>query len=162
MSVSDPVGSDRNTVPATSGGGRPDFVSELAATINRRKNTRAAQDAIDSKSNISNGSSDSGCGTMPPSTISAPVKKWEPVKTNGHVESPKTHRKIPSGSSISSQEDRPLTNGLNKISTTSKESAVIPEFLERFRDELLGEVRQEINKAKQEIIDAIKQELARR
>lgn len=40
--------------------------------------------------------------------------------------------------------------------------AITPEFLERFKADLMVEVRLEINKAKQDIIEAFRAELARR
>ncbi|VDM57485.1 unnamed protein product [Angiostrongylus costaricensis] len=146
-------------VPGSSHG---DLLSELAATFNKKKITQAKADAVDSKSNASNGSSDSGCGTIPPvNGFAAPnggnaPRKWEPVKTNGNSESPKTHKKVPSGSSISSQEDV-KSNGVSVVGNT-----VTAEFLERFKADLMVEVRLEINKAKQDIIEAFRAELARR
>uniref|UniRef100_A0A0K0CZK1 Uncharacterized protein n=1 Tax=Angiostrongylus cantonensis TaxID=6313 RepID=A0A0K0CZK1_ANGCA len=116
-------------VPGSSHG---DLLSELAATFNRKKITQAKADAADSKSNASNGSSDSGCGTIPPvNGFAAPnggnaPRKWEPVKTNGSTESPKTHKKVPSGSSISSQEDV-KSNGISVVG-----NAITAEFLERY------------------------------
>ncbi|PAV67894.1 hypothetical protein WR25_24141 isoform B [Diploscapter pachys] len=150
------------------------FISELAATINKRKQTQAKADAVDSKSNISNGSSDSGCAIPPVNGVvnglsngGNGVKKWNepnanPINKQSAVQStangtgtdsPKTHRKIPSGSSISSQ-DEGKTNGNNHLLTN--------EILERFKAELMVEFRQEINKAKQEILELIRQELGRR
>ncbi|PAV60502.1 hypothetical protein WR25_25516 [Diploscapter pachys] len=150
------------------------FISELAATINKRKQTQAKADAVDSKSNISNGSSDSGCAIPPVNGVVNGlsngvngVKKWNepsanPINKQSAVQStangtgtdsPKTHRKIPSGSSISSQ-DEGKANGNNHLLTN--------EILERFKAELMVEFRQEINKAKQEILELIRQELGRR
>lgn len=159
VSIADPSSVSSSSVAGSSHG---DLLSELAATFNRKKITQAKADAADSKSNASNGSSDSGCGTIPPvNGFAAPnagntTRKWEPVKTNGHTESPKTHRKVPSGSSISSQEEV-KANG-----TVVNGPAITPEFLERFKADLMVEVRLEINKAKQDIIEAFRAELARR
>ncbi|CAJ0591635.1 unnamed protein product [Cylicocyclus nassatus] len=149
---------------SVAGSSHGDLLSELAATFNRKKISQAKADAVDSKSNASNGSSDSGCGTIPPvngfaapASVGNVTRKWEPVKTNGNTESPKTHRKIPSGSSISSQEDTVKTNGIAASGTP-----ITQEYLERFKAELMVEVRLEINKAKQDIIEAFRAELARR
>lgn len=161
---------NNSSAPApTNGGSHGDMLSELAATINKRKMTQAKADAADSKSNTSNGSSDSRDSGIAPPTTANGAKKWEPVKTNGHsantstiVGSPKTHRKVPSGSSISSQEDcSPKTNGISNGSSSGT-TVVTPEFLERFKADLMVEVRLEINKAKQEIIDVLRAELSRR
>ncbi|WKY09188.1 hypothetical protein Q1695_001949 [Nippostrongylus brasiliensis] len=158
VSISDPSASGLSVGGSSHG----DLLSELAATFNRKKITQAKADAADSKSNASNGSSDSGCGTIPPvNGFAAPAagitaRKWEPVKTNGSTESPKTHRKAPSGSSISSQEE--VKSGGAVLTGT----AITQEFLERFKADLMVEVRLEINKAKQDIIDAFRAELARR
>ncbi|EYB86100.1 hypothetical protein Y032_0286g1419 [Ancylostoma ceylanicum] len=149
---------------SVAGSSHGDLLSELAATFNRKKISQAKADAVDSKSNASNGSSDSGCGTIPPvngfaapSNAGTATRKWEPVKTNGNTDSPKTHRKVPSGSSISSQEDPVKANGL-----APSNAVITPEYLERFKAELMVEVRLEINKAKQDIIEAFRTELARR
>ncbi|KAK5970067.1 WH1 domain-containing protein [Trichostrongylus colubriformis] len=161
VSIADPssVSAPSSGIAGSSHG---DLLSELAATFNKKKITQAKADAADSKSNVSNGSSDSGCGTIPPvngfaATNTGNVsRKWEPVKANGNTESPKTHRKVPSGSSISSQEEV-------KANGTSLAGSVITlEVLERFKADLMVEVRLEINKAKQDIIEAFRTELARR
>uniref|UniRef100_A0A6F7PRG4 WH1 domain-containing protein n=1 Tax=Haemonchus contortus TaxID=6289 RepID=A0A6F7PRG4_HAECO len=159
VSIADPSSVSGSNVAGSSHG---DLLSELAATFNRKKITQAKADAADSKSNASNGSSDSGCGTIPPvNGFAAPAvgnvsRKWETVKTNGNMDSPKTHRKVPSGSSISSQEELKV-NG-----TPVAGSVITPEFLERFKADLMVEVRLEINKAKEDIIEAFRSELARR
>ncbi|KJH47005.1 WH1 domain protein [Dictyocaulus viviparus] len=149
--------STNSSIPSSHG----DLLSELAATFNKKKITQAKADAADSKSNASNGSSDSGCGTIPSvngfaaSAVGNTTRKWEPVKTNGNAESPKSHKKVPSGSSISSQEDA-KSNGVPVVG-----NSITPDFLERFKAELMVEVRLEINKAKQEIIEVIRNELTR-
>ncbi|KAK6754106.1 hypothetical protein RB195_013235 [Necator americanus] len=163
-SVSIAEGSSVSNGPGSvAGSSHGDLLSELAATFNRKKISQAKADAVDSKSNASNGSSDSGCGTIPPvngfalpATTGNAARKWEPIKTNGNMESPKTHRKVPSGSSISSQEEAAKTNGI-----TVSNAVITPEVLERFKAELMVEVRLEINKAKQDIIEAFRTELAR-
>ncbi|CAI5450848.1 unnamed protein product [Caenorhabditis angaria] len=149
---------------APSAGGN--LMSELAAHINKRKMTQAKADAVDSKSNTSNGSSDSGCGTATStngfsnggSIGSAAAKKWSvsDVKSASITESPKTHRKLPSASSIFSQDEKTVVS-----EGSSTGSLVNNELLEKFRAELMVEVRLEINKAKQEIIEVIRQELSR-
>ncbi|KAK6053394.1 hypothetical protein COOONC_09101 [Cooperia oncophora] len=129
VSIADP---SSVSAPSVAGSSHVDLLSELAATFNRKKITQAKADAADSKSNASNGSSDSGCGTIPPvNGFAAPntgnvPRKWEPVKANGNTDSPKTHRKIPSGSSISSQEEM-------KANGTLAGAVITPEFLERYR-----------------------------
>ncbi|CAJ0954630.1 unnamed protein product, partial [Mesorhabditis belari] len=151
---------------AASSGGGGNMMAELMQTLNKRKNTKAQSDSQDNKSNISNGSADSGTSSSsdirpPPPISNVPVKKWEPVKTNGAttngnstttaIESPKAHRKLPSTSSISTLDG-----------TQNGNPTLTPEFLERFRADLMLEVREEISRAKQEIIDVIRQELQRR
>ncbi|CAD6186769.1 unnamed protein product [Caenorhabditis auriculariae] len=125
------------------------LMSELAATINKRKMTQAKADAVDSKSNTSNASTDSGCGIPPVNggLTNGNVKKVADVKLNGS-DSPKTHRKAPSGSSIFSQDEAKAAN--------------VAELLERFKADLMVEVRLEINKAKHDIIEALRSELSRR
>ncbi|CAB3397882.1 unnamed protein product [Caenorhabditis bovis] len=144
--------------------GAGNLMSELAAHINKRKMTQAKADAVDSKSNTSNGSSDSGCGTATStngfsnggSLGSATAKKWS-VSEAKPTESPKTHRKLPSASSLFSQDDGPKTPLVNGSGST-----ITNELLDRFRAELMVEVRLEINKAKQEIIEALRTEIAKK
>lgn len=134
--------------PLSSNGSQSGLMQELMANFNKRKMTQAKADAVDNKSNTSNGSSDSGCGIILPSSTKG--------KTNGNTESPKTHRKAPSASSISSQEEV-ASKAINGLS----HGPVTAETLERFRADLMAEVRTEINRAKQEIIEAIRSELRR-
>uniref|UniRef100_A0A1I7WGS3 WH1 domain-containing protein n=1 Tax=Heterorhabditis bacteriophora TaxID=37862 RepID=A0A1I7WGS3_HETBA len=152
-------GSSATTNGTTSSHG--DLLSELAATFSRKKITQAKADAVDSKSNISNGSSDSGCGTIPSVNGFPPngVKKWEQAKSNGHTDSPKTHRKAPSGSSISSQEEGILKTN---IPIPSSFTPITQEMLERFKADIMVEVRLEMNKMKEEIVEVLRTELARR
>jgi len=150
------------------GGGRSgeSLMDELTATINRRKNL------VEPKSDevVENGTSSK------PSTDSSVRRPWETTKntTNGVTnttttvtDSPKSqHRKAPSGSSLSSQEEpiKTISNGVTMTNggggTTT--TAVTVETLERWKCELMIEVRAEISKAKIEIIEALRAELLRR
>ncbi|CAI4222749.1 unnamed protein product [Auanema sp. JU1783] len=153
QSLAESSGTSAPPPPSTSNGGAHGcLINELAATINKRKMNQAKADAADNSDLFppSPGSSDSGCGGIQPPSNG--VKKWESVKTNGHTDSPKTHRKVPSGSSISSQEEIPA----------KPVGSVTAEYLERFKADLMVEVRLEINKAKQDIIEALKMELSRK
>uniref|UniRef100_F1L4E1 Ena/VASP-like protein n=1 Tax=Ascaris suum TaxID=6253 RepID=F1L4E1_ASCSU len=153
--------------------GRGDLFSELEATLNKRKNNA---ENIDSRSN-----GDSIVATAN-GTIRRAWEKPSSGALNGNnsvTDSPKTHRNIgrapsgssissqeeprtmaPSGSSISSQEEPRTINGpvvstsvTSNVSTASNVLTV--EMLEQWKREILNEVRAEINKAKNEIIDAL-------
>uniref|UniRef100_A0A8R1HYH4 WH1 domain-containing protein n=1 Tax=Caenorhabditis japonica TaxID=281687 RepID=A0A8R1HYH4_CAEJA len=152
---------EKPAVPKAAG----NLMSELEAQLNKRKMTQAKSDAVDSKSNTSNGSSDSGCGTAMStnglssnggSVGSAAAKKWSVSDASKPTDSPKSHRKLPSASSLFSQEDTSLTPKAASINGTaaSSSSAIPNEILDRLRADLMVEVRLEINKAKQEIIEA--------
>ncbi|CAO4378163.1 unnamed protein product [Caenorhabditis nigoni] len=152
----------------------PNMMSELTAHLNKRKQTQAKSDAVDSKSNTSNGSSDSGCGIGPNGSSnggsigSAGAKKWSLSEAASKpLDSPKTHRKLPSASSLFSQEDQTtpskpstsngttsgvMSNGTSSATTTS--SGVPNEQLERLRADMMVEVRLEINKLRQDLMDA--------
>ncbi|KAF1752560.1 hypothetical protein GCK72_019115 [Caenorhabditis remanei] len=149
--------------------GGVDLMSELNAQLNKRKMTQAKSDAVDSKSNTSNGSSDSGCGigtngSNGGSVGSATAKKWSVPDASKPLDSPKTHRKLPSASSLFSQEDtsKPstsLANGaISSVTPTTlngNSSSVIPnEQLERLRADMMVEVRLEINKLRQDLMEA--------
>lgn len=140
------------TAPA--GGVTGDLMRELAATMSKRKNTRAQLDAVDSKSNVSNGSSDSGCGIIAPPPLSSTnassnstlnggsVKKWpDPIKNGVDM----GHKKAPSTSSICSEDVRKHSNG----------AEISPEVYERLKADILSEIRVELDKVKNEILAAI-------
>lgn len=68
--------------------------------------------------------------------------------------------RLPNGSSSLSQEESRSTNGTSNSSGTSVANGGITlEVLEKWKDELLAEVRQEINKAKIELLEAWRTEL---
>lgn len=139
--------------------GRGGLLSELEATLNKRKNQ---SEGIDSSSGDTIASS---------GTIRRPWEKPSAASLNGNstaagTESPKAHRKAPSGSSLSSQEEPKLVNGTGSSNSTvavgnvsSSPGALTMEMLEKWKQELLNEVRLEINKAKKEIIEALQAEL---
>ncbi|GMR58029.1 hypothetical protein PMAYCL1PPCAC_28224, partial [Pristionchus mayeri] len=162
------------------GGG--DLMSELMQTMSRRKNTRAALDAIDNKSNISNGSSDSGNGISAPSSghesnggssigstnglatgsiasnsNGGTVKRWpDPIKQAGAENGGLGHRKAPSTSSICSDDTLRaaapvLQNGL----AAAAGGGLSAEQYDRLKNDILGEIRTEMDKMKKEIIAAI-------
>ncbi|ULT87729.1 hypothetical protein L3Y34_007122 [Caenorhabditis briggsae] len=154
----------------------PNMMSELTAHLNKRKQTQAKSDAVDSKSNTSNGSSDSGCGiglngsSNGGSIGSAGAKKWSVSEAASKpLDSPKTHRKLPSASSLFSQEDQTtpskpstsngttagaMSNGASSSSSAPTSSGVTNEQLERLRADMMVEVRLEINKLRQDLMDA--------
>lgn len=149
---------------APKGGG--DLMSELNAQLNKRKMTQAKSDAVDSKSNTSNGSSDSGCGigtsgSNGGSVGSATAKKWSVSEMSKPLDSPKTHRKLPSASSLFAQDEASTTSSKASTSlsngTTSttvaaaSTSAVSSEQLERHCADMMVEVRLELNKLRQDI-----------
>ncbi|CAI2354276.1 unnamed protein product [Caenorhabditis sp. 36 PRJEB53466] len=152
--------------PAVAKGGN-DMMSELQAQLQKRAMTKAKSDAVDSKSNTSNASTDSGTSTSKEiysnggSIGSAAARKLTDASTKP-TDSPKAHRKLPSASSLFPQEDSGsvLSNGSTSSTGTVKAMAngsttAIPnELLERLRADLMVEVRLEINKAKQEVIEA--------
>lgn len=138
-----------------------DLFSEMNALFNKRKNTQAKSDAVDSKSNTSNGSSDSGCGigtngSNGGSVGSAAAKKWSVPDGPKPMDSPKTHRKLPSASSLFSQEDASTKPGTSNGAPTasSNSSGVSNEQLERLRADLMVEVRLEMNKLRQDLMEA--------
>uniref|UniRef100_A0A915APZ7 Ribonuclease Oy n=1 Tax=Parascaris univalens TaxID=6257 RepID=A0A915APZ7_PARUN len=137
--------------------GRGDLFSELEATLNKRKNNA---ENIDSRPS----------GDSIVATTNGTIRRaWEKPSggalngSNSITDSPKTHRNIgraPSGSSISSQEEPRTINGpivstsvTSNVSTASNVLTV--EMLEQWKRDILNEVRAEINKAKNEIIDAL-------
>jgi hypothetical protein len=73
-------------------------------------------------------------------------------------------RRAPSGSSLSSQEEpiKTISNGITMTNGGGTTMAVTVETLERWKSDLMIEVRAEINKAKIEIIEALRAELLRR
>lgn len=157
--------------PPKAGG---DLMSELNAQLNRRKMTQAKSDAVDSKSNTSNGSSDSGCGigtssngSNGGSVGSAAAKKWSVTEMAKPLDSPKTHRKLPSASSLFSQDDQgsttsskastSLSNGTTSTVVAPSTSAVTNEQLERHCADMMVEVRLEMNKLRQDIAQMMEQ-----
>lgn len=166
-----------------------DLMSELMQTMSRRKNTRAQLDAIDNKSNISNGSSDSGNGISAPtsgpeshggsstgstnglaassngssssSSSNGTVKRWpDPIKQGGGVENGLGHRKAPSTSSINSEDTlraataAPLLhNGL--AAHAAGAAGLSADQLDRLKNDIMSEIRTEMDKMKQEILAAI-------
>ncbi|CAL2044206.1 unnamed protein product [Caenorhabditis brenneri] len=143
-----------------------DLMSELNAQLNKRKMTQAKSDAVDSKSNTSNGSSDSGCGigtsgSNGGSVGSATAKKWSVSEMSKPLDSPKTHRKLPSASSLFAQDDASttsskastsLSNGTTStVVASSSTAAVTTEQLERHCADMMVEVRLEMNKLRQDI-----------
>ncbi|CTQ86976.1 VASP_tetra domain-containing protein [Caenorhabditis elegans] len=143
-------------------------MSELEAQLNKRKMTQAKSDAVDSKSNTSNGSSDSGCGTATStngcgssnggSVGSAAAKKWSVSDATKPMDSPKTHRKLPSASSLFSQEDSSSSSSStltpSKPTTNGTSSAIPNDLLERLRADIMVEMRLEMNKLEQRIVEA--------
>ncbi|KAF8383785.1 unc-34 [Pristionchus pacificus] len=179
--------------PAAKKAGGGDLMSELMQTMSRRNNTRAALDAIDNKSNISNGSSDSGNGISAPSSghesaggssngstnglaagsgsaassssSNGTVKRWpDPMKQAGQQENGLGHRKAPSTSSINSEDTLraagvPPPTQLQQLQqnglAAGAGAGLSLEQFDRLKNEILGEIRTQMDKMKREIIEAI-------
>uniref|UniRef100_A0A0N4Z8S9 WH1 domain-containing protein n=1 Tax=Parastrongyloides trichosuri TaxID=131310 RepID=A0A0N4Z8S9_PARTI len=163
----------KNSINASKG----DLLSELAAKINKRKNQEEVR---------SNGSGDSvttgtinnerkqsensvinqNGNTLVQNTSTSNLRTWKQQNSNNGdnnisngTDSPKTHRKIPSVSSLSSQED-PLKNSNNSSSPITN---VTLADLERHKQEVLTEVQKKLQSFKleivQEVVAAIRNEL---
>lgn len=91
---------------------------------------------------------------------SAAAKKWSVPDGPKPTDSPKTHRKLPSASSLFSQEDSSTkpgpstTNGTPSVPSNGTATGVSNEQLERLRADLMVEVRLEMNKLRQDLMEA--------
>uniref|UniRef100_A0A0N5AWK0 WH1 domain-containing protein n=1 Tax=Syphacia muris TaxID=451379 RepID=A0A0N5AWK0_9BILA len=137
------------------GGGRGALVSELEATLNKRKNF---VENIESRSSAAESSSSSNV-----------VKRaWERPGgnmftnlNNGGSDASRTHKNVnraPSGSSLSSQEEpkQNMVSVVSKGGDSSTPTTLTYEMLEKWKIDLLHEVEEKIDKAKSEILEAIK------
>lgn len=167
-SIGSGSGSKTNTVSSTTPG-HSELLSELAATFNRRNKTNTNNPSNDT-ANTSTASSSSAVSSEPNSSTVVEKKQngtselpnprpWQKngplsnvtVTNNASTDSPKAHRKIPSGVSLSSQDESPK-NPSAPITFTD---------LDRFKQEMMTYIQSEVSKAKQDIIEAIRQELRR-
>ncbi|MFH4978621.1 hypothetical protein AB6A40_005330 [Gnathostoma spinigerum] len=134
--------------------------SELEATLNKRKNLSENVDLKNSGETII-------------STVGGSRKPWEKQSNtlNGTVtcESPKAHRNIgraPSGSSLSSQEEQrsaaSVTVNGHTAPPIASSNIVTVELLDKWKQELMNEIRLEINNAKVEIMELIRSQLQKR
>ncbi|VDK76327.1 unnamed protein product [Litomosoides sigmodontis] len=117
------------------------LLSELEATLIKRKNQ--CDDNSDSRcigSDTAFSTNAIGNGTL--------RRPWE-KQVNGSasiIDSPKVNRKLPNSNSLNQEE-----SGVGEHS-----AAVTIEILDKWKEEILSELRQEINKAKNEIIEALR------
>lgn len=197
------IGSKSSTINSTNSG-HSDLLSELAAKINKRNNKNQADSvsnsslpAAPSSSSLASATGETaaaattGASSGNGGAAPAGYRPWQKGAANAatlngpstapSVDSPRVHRKVPSGSSLSSQEETApsrngtvgtyLVNGNGGISASSSSSnattaALGPPAqltsadLERFKQELFVEFQREVNKAKQEILSTLRQELA--
>ncbi|KAK0411930.1 hypothetical protein QR680_005926 [Steinernema hermaphroditum] len=146
------VGSKAELAPKPIGGGG--FLNELSAKLTLRKTAAAAEGSASTSSSEATPleRKPSAAAESSSSSSNGVVKSW--MKSNGSVplDSPKSHRKAPSGSSLSSQEE-PLRTGVG---------ANVPAVdIQQLKQEIMAEVRNEIRASEQRIIDAILAELRR-
>jgi len=150
-------------------------ISEMAATLARR---RMIVESASQASDVA--AADSPSGTGCPEKGESKHRVWETrngsrpslneASSSAAVDSPKAHRKMPSGSSLSSQEDGGLqlaNNGNGNRRCISNGPMATPvlitaDSLDQWKQEIMSEVRRELNKAKTDIIDALRSELNRR
>ncbi|CEF69019.1 WH1/EVH1 domain and Pleckstrin homology-like domain and VASP tetramerisation domain-containing protein [Strongyloides ratti] len=142
-----------------------DLLSELAAKITKRKNqeeikSNGSGDSVNVSDKKSSETSSTN-GTLVQNNSNISLRSWKQTTSNGDintngVDSPKTHRKIPSVSSLSSQED-PLKN----INHSTGQVTVAD--LERHKQDVLAEVQKKLQTFKleivQEVVAAIRNEL---
>ncbi|EJD76592.1 hypothetical protein LOAG_16475 [Loa loa] len=126
---------------ATSGGSN--LLSELEATLSKRKNQCDNSDSRSIGSDTASSTNAVGNGT-----IRRPREK-QVNGTANNTDSPKVNRKLPSSNSLNQEESRNAGHG----------AAITVETLEKWKEEILSELRQEINKAKNGIIEALRSEL---
>ncbi|KAM3716779.1 Protein enabled [Dirofilaria immitis] len=123
--------------------GSSNLLSELEATLSKRKNQCDNSDSRSIGSDTASSTNAVGNGTS--------RRPWE-KQVNGTAnitDSPKINRKLSSSNSLNQEESR----------STGHASAITVETLEKCKEEILNEIRQEISKAKDEIIEALRSEL---
>uniref|UniRef100_A0A0R3RYC9 VASP_tetra domain-containing protein n=1 Tax=Elaeophora elaphi TaxID=1147741 RepID=A0A0R3RYC9_9BILA len=123
--------------------GGSNLLSELEATLSKRKNQCDNSDSRSIGSDTTSSTNAVSNGTL--------RRPWE-KQVNGNaniIDSPKVNRKLPSSNSLNQEESRSGGQG----------AAVTMEALEKWKEEILSELRQEINKAKNDIIEALRSEL---
>ncbi|VIO98849.1 Uncharacterized protein BM_BM10544 [Brugia malayi] len=134
------VSAPPSTNSAASGGSN--LLSELEATLSKRKNQCDNSDSRSIGSDTASSTNAVGNGTL--------RRPWE-KQVNGSAnitDSPKINRKLPSSNSLNQEESRTAGHG----------AAVTPEALEKWKEEILCELKQEISKTKNEIIEALRSE----
>ncbi|VDM93698.1 unnamed protein product [Onchocerca ochengi] len=126
---------------AASGGSN--LLSELEATLSKRKNQCDNSDSRSIGSDTASSTNAVGNGNL--------RRPWE-KQVNGTAniaDSPKVNRKLPSSNSLNQEEAR----------STGYGASVTVGTLEKWKEEILSEIRQEIIKAKDEIIETLRSEL---
>ncbi|VBB25937.1 unnamed protein product [Acanthocheilonema viteae] len=123
--------------------GGSNLLSELEATLSKRKNQCDNSDSRSIGSDTASSTIAVDNGTL--------RRPWE-KQVNGNaniIDSPKVNCKLSSSNSLNQEESRTGGHG----------AAVTIETLEKWKEEILSELRQEVNKAKNEIIEALHSEL---
>ncbi|EJW76028.1 hypothetical protein WUBG_13063 [Wuchereria bancrofti] len=134
------VSAPTSTNSAACGGSN--LLLELEATLSKRKNQCDNSDSRSIGSDTASSTNAVGNGTL--------RRPWE-KQVNGSAnitDSPKINRKLPSSNSLNQEESRTVGHG----------AAVTAEALEKWKEEILCELKQEINKTKNEIIEALRSE----
>ncbi|CDW56253.1 WH1 domain containing protein [Trichuris trichiura] len=150
------VGSIESTVTVSRSGsgvpgfGHSDVISEITATLARRKMLQEGGGA--------------GCATESSETDGSKaddIRKISDCRISRAGDAVSTHRKMPSGSSLSSQEEgaaqgwqKGLSNGLSASGSLSVD------FVDQLKTEVVQCIKEEINRAKLELIDCLRKELS--
>uniref|UniRef100_A0A1I7Z260 WH1 domain-containing protein n=1 Tax=Steinernema glaseri TaxID=37863 RepID=A0A1I7Z260_9BILA len=139
---------ESKSAPKPMGGGG--FLNELSAKLTLRKTAADGSASTSSSEAVSLERKTSAAADSSSISSNGVVKPW--MKSNGSapLDSPKSHRKAPSGSSLSSQEEPPRT-------AVAGSAAVVD--MQQLKQEIMAEVRSEIRASEQRIIDAILAEL---
>uniref|UniRef100_A0A0K0DV62 WH1 domain-containing protein n=2 Tax=Strongyloides stercoralis TaxID=6248 RepID=A0A0K0DV62_STRER len=160
-------GTTQTTPKSNINANKGDLLSELAAKITKRKNQEEikSNESSDSNNICDKKSSETLLtnGILAQNNSNISLRSWKQTTSNGDinttngVDSPKTHRKIPSVSSLSSQED-PLNKNINQST-----AQVTLADLERHKQDVLSEVQKKLQSFKleivQEVVAAIRNEL---
>ncbi|KHJ41397.1 WH1 domain protein [Trichuris suis] len=154
------VGSIESTVTVSRSGngvpgfGHSDVISEITATLARRKMLQEG----------GGGQLPAGSATESSETDGSradDVRKISDCRISRAGDAVSTHRKMPSGSSLSSQEEgaaqgwqKGLSNGL------SASGSISVDFVDQLKTEVVQCIKEEINRAKLELIDCLRKELS--
>ncbi|KAH7730025.1 UNC-3 protein4 protein [Aphelenchoides avenae] len=157
-------GSKTSTISSTTSMGQPDFLSELTARFKNKKSVgEPTSDAVASGTSAETEKRPSADVNQRPWQKTSNSSINSATTPNGTTtDSPKVHRKAPSGSSLSSQEEAASRAPQAASSASSNGIPLTAADLDRFKQEIMLEVQREITKAKTDIIEALRQELQRR